>query len=306
MTALVRRTSDLHFLDGLPLTLLYADLADPGSVRLPADLDYVIHAAALASESATMSEARRGIRDTTANLLDLLKRHGVRPKRFIYISTGLVLGHRATGISDEHPGRPAFGIRPYVRAKRAAEALLRERWEAEGLPAVILRPTDVYGPYDRTTSQRVLKAIEDGWPAIAGTGRHVLSFCWVGNLAQACHLACRMNGKDGAAYTVANGVDVTWRELMGGFQARLGRTQGVFVPVAAAYLIALVLQLVHALVPAFRPRLSLYPVSKVGRDTSYDISRTRDELGLRPVHDLEGQLEAVVRWYLQEKERRSA
>ena len=231
VTALVRRTSDLHFLDGLALTLVYGDLSDPGSVRLPPDLDYVIHAAALASESATMQEALRAIRDTTANLLELLKRDGLRVKRFIYISTGLVLGHRATDISEEHPGRRALGIRPYVCAKRAAEALVRERCGAEGLPAVILRPTDVYGPYDRTTSLRVLKAIEDGWPAVAGTGRHVLSFCWVGNLAQACHLACRMNGRDGAAYTVANGVDVTWRQLMGGFQERLGRAQRIFVPV---------------------------------------------------------------------------
>ncbi len=306
MIALVRRTSDLHFLEGLPLKMVYADLSDPGPVDLPSDLDYVIHAAALASETASMDEAMRAIRDTTANLLRLLEERRVSPRRFVYISTCLVLGHRATGISEDRPGRRARGIRAYVSAKQATEALLRERARERGLPLVILRPTDVYGPYDRTTSLRVLKAIDDGWPAIAGTGRRILSFCWVGNLAQACHLACRMKGADGAAYTVANGVDVTWRELMGYFQQRLGRKQRIVVPVAAAYVIAIVLQLVHALVPAFRPRLTLYPVTKLGRDTSYDISRTREELGLRPVHDLEGQLDAVVRWYLQEKERRSA
>jgi len=306
VVAMVRRTSDLHFLAGLPLSLVYADLADPGPAALPGSVDYVIHAAALASESASMEEAARAIRDTTANLLRLLKERGVRPRRFVYISTGLVLGHRATGISEEHPGRRAHGIRPYVCAKEAAEALLREACRTGGLPLVILRPTDVYGPFDRTTSLRVLDGIHEGWPAIAGTGRHVLSFCWVGNLAMACHLACQMKGRNGAAYTVANGVDVTWRELMGFFQERLGRRQRIFVPVGAAYLIALVLQLVHAVVPAFQPRLSLYPVSKLGRDTSYDISRTREELGFRPVHDLHAQLEAVVSWYLQERERRTA
>jgi len=304
--ALVRRTSDLHFLDGLPLSFVYADLAEPGPLELPRDLDYVIHAAALASESPTKAEAMRAIRDTTAHLLELLARSGSALRRFVYISTALVLGHRAPGISEEHPGRRARGILPYVKAKQAAEAVVREHVRDLGLPAVILRPTDVYGPFDRTTSVRILEAIEDGWPAIAGTGSHVLSFCWVGNLAAACHLACQMKGRNGAAYTVANGVDVSWRELMGYFQKRLGKPQRIFVPVAAAYAIALALQLVHAAVPSFRPTLSLYPVSKVGRDTSYDISRTRDELGLRPEHDLEGQLDAVVRWYLQEKERRTA
>jgi nucleoside-diphosphate-sugar epimerase len=304
--ALVRRTSDLHFLDGLPLSLVYADLADTGPLDLPSDVDYVIHAAALASESASIEEAMRAIHDTTANLLRAMKERRIAPKRFIYISTALVLGHRATGISEENPGRRARGIGAYVRAKEAAEALLRAHFRDEGLPVVILRPTDVYGPYDRTTSLRVLRAIEDGWPAIAGTGSHVLSFCWVGNLASACHLACQMRGRDGAAYTVSNGADVTWRELMGCFQHRLGRTQRIFVPVFAAYAIALALQMVHAIVPAFRPRLSLYPVSKVGRDTSYDLSRTREELGFQPEHDLDGQLGAVVRWYLQEKERLTA
>lgn len=302
----MRRTSDLHFLDGLPLSLVFADLADPGPVDLPTELDYVIHAAALASEFVSMEQAVRAIRDTTANLLRVLKERGIAPKRFVYISTALVLGHRATGISEENPGRRARGIRPYVRAKEATEALLKERFREEGLPVVILRPADVYGPYDRTTSLRVLQGIQDGWPAIAGTGRHVFSFCWVGNLASACHLACRMKGRDGAAYTVTNGADVTWRQMMGYFQEKLGKPQRIFVPVFAAYAVALALHVVRAAVPAFRPRLSFYPVSKIGRDTSYDISRTRDELGYTPEHDLDRQLGAVVQWYLQEKERLTA
>ena len=152
---------------------------------------------------------------------------------------------------------------------------------------VILRPSDVYGPNDRTTSLRLLSGIEDGWPVIAGTGRHVLSFCFVGNLAQACHLACQMRGRNGAAYTVTNGQDVTWRQLMGFFQDRLGRKQRLFVPMAAAYVIAVMMQLLHAVFPAFVMRVSFYPVSKVGRDTSYDISRTRNELGYEPEQDLE-------------------
>jgi nucleoside-diphosphate-sugar epimerase len=46
-------------------------------------------------------------------------------------------------------------------------------------------------------------------------------------------------------------------------------------------------------------------VSKVGRETSYDISRTRRELGYQPDQDLERQLESIVEWYRAEKRQES-
>jgi 2-alkyl-3-oxoalkanoate reductase len=298
---LVRRTSDLHFLDGLPVSLVFADLSQPERIDFPAGLDYVIHAASLVRDTASMDEARRNTFDTTRNLIAQLDRQGVVLKRFVYISTALVLGHRSTNISETNPGRPARGIRPYVNAKAMTEALLLQEFREKGLPVVILRPTDVYGPNDRTTSLRVLSGIDDGWPTIAGTGKRILSFCYVGNLAAACLLACRMRGSTGAAYTVTNGQDITWGQLMGFFQARLGRKQRFFVPVAAAYVIAIILQVLHAIIPPVAVRVSYYPVSKVGRDTSYDISRTRRELGYQPEQDLERQLETIVQWYRAEK-----
>ena len=48
---LVRRTSDLHFLDGLSIPLVYADLSQPLPIDLPPGLDYVIHAASLMREA---------------------------------------------------------------------------------------------------------------------------------------------------------------------------------------------------------------------------------------------------------------
>jgi dihydroflavonol-4-reductase len=59
VAALVRRSSDLHFLEGLAVTLAYADLAKPGIVDLPTGIDYVIHAASLVAESMTMEDADR-------------------------------------------------------------------------------------------------------------------------------------------------------------------------------------------------------------------------------------------------------
>ena len=298
---LVRRTSDTHFLEGLPVTLLYADLSEPGPIDFPVCLDYVIHAASLVVDTMSMNEARHNIYDTTRNLLKHLREKNITLKRFLYISSALVLGHRSTNISEENRGRPARGIQSYVKAKAMTEALLMREFQEHGLPVVILRPTDVYGPNDRTSSLRVLGGIDEGFPTIAGSGKRILSFCYVGNLALACHLACRMRGSNGAAYTVTNGQDLTWRQLMGFFQTRLGKRQRLFVPVIAAYTIALGMQLLHILIPRLMVRVSFYPVSKVGRDTSYDITRTREELGYEPKQDIERQIESIVQWYQAEK-----
>ena len=305
--ALVRRSANLHFLEGLPVRMVRADLADAedtdtAAAELADPLDFVIHAASLAAESMTWRDAQRGIVDTTTNLLRLLESHRAGLKRFIYISTALVLGHRSTSISEDRPGRPARGNMSYVRGKRMAEAILQREHRERGLPLVVLRPSDVLGPNDRTSSLRLLGEIEKGWPSIVGSGRHVMSFCYVDNLCTACELACQMRGRDGAAYTVTNGQDLTWRKFMGSLRERLGRPQRLFVPFPAAYALAGSMQVVHALIPAVKlPLASIYPVAKLGRDTSYDISRTRDELGYQPVQDVERQVDAIVQWYRAEK-----
>jgi nucleoside-diphosphate-sugar epimerase len=298
VTGVVRPTSDLRFLDGMPVRLVRADLSRRDGLELPSDPDYVIHAASLAAESMSWPEARRNIVDTTDTLLRTLEPRRGSLKRFIYISSALVLGHRSTAISEENPGRPARGNMSYVRAKLMAEALLRDTQRARGLPLVILRPSDVLGPNDRSSSLRLLREMEKGWPSVVGTGNRVMSLCYVDNLCLACDLACQMHGKDGAAYTVTNGQELTWRDLMGHLRRRLGRPQRLFVPFAAAYAIAGTMQLVHAVVPSARlPFTSIYPVAKLGRDTSYDISRTRDELGYRPEQDVDRQMDAIVGWY---------
>jgi nucleoside-diphosphate-sugar epimerase len=298
---LVRETSDLHFLEGLSVKLVKGDLSTRDGIDLPSSIDYVIHAASLVMDDIPMAEARKNIFDTTVNLVQDLEDRKITPRRFIYISTGLVLGHRSRNISEENRGRPALGSRSYARAKALTEAFLLDKCRASGLPVLILRPTDVFGPNDRTSAMRILTGIESGWPTLAGTGNRILSFCYVGNLAKACHLACQMKGRDGAAYTVANGQDVTWRQLMSYFQGRLGRPQRIFVPLFAAYLLAMVMQALHAITPSREALLTWYRVSKLGRDTSYDISRTIRELGYRPDQDLDRQLESIMEWYAREK-----
>ena len=297
---LVRRTSDLHFLDGLPIRLVFGDLADPGEFELPEAMDYVIHAASLTSDLATEAECEPGIYGLAVNLFEKLARARPRPRRIIYVSTTLILGYAGHGISEAHPGKSADFL-PYTRAKKKTEAFVRQAAGRDGLPVVIIRPGDVYGPHDRTTSAKVLKGCERGAPIIVGHGNSRFPYCYIDNLCQAIQLACLTPGIEGKAYTVANGESPTWRMFFSRLQAGLGKKQRVYVPVWVAMLITAAQQARKKLDRRYVPELSFYRIRRITEDAVFDISDTIADVGYRPDNDLDAQVRAIVAWYLDEK-----
>jgi nucleoside-diphosphate-sugar epimerase len=297
---LVRKTSDLHFLEGLPVKLIYGDLRDPQDFDLPEDLDYIIHAASVVSEQASEAECEAGIYGLTVNLIQKILDQEIRPKRIVYISSTLVLGYLGTNLSEENPGRPAEFI-PYVRAKRRTENFLLEKVKEAGLPVVILRPGDTYGPNDRTTCDKILRGIERGVPIIVSSGRFRFAYCYIGNLCQAVELAFNSDQALGKAYSVTNGTLPTWREFFSALQRGLGKKQRLFVPVWAARLIAGCQQAWKKISPRYQPELSQYRIRRITTETTYDISRTVAELGYHPDNDTEKQVQTIVDWYLKER-----
>jgi len=297
---LVRPSSDLHFIEGLPVRLLRGDLLDASQIDFPRRIDAVIHAASVVSDIVGLEWSIRGIYEPTVRFVEALRAAGTSFDRFIYISTTLVLGWHGRGISEERPGHPTDRI-PYAQAKRRTEQfLLREHGE-RGLPAVILRPADVYGPNDRTSLAMMLEGIEGGISPIVGTGRHRFSYCYVDNLCQACRLAAEGRGTTGAGYTVTDGVDLTWGRFFGALMRRLDRRRWIYWPVTLAYLVALVMELLHYLIPSYVLRMNTYRINRITTDSTYDIAKTVRDLGYVPEHDFERQADAIVAWYREEQ-----
>lgn len=68
-----------------------------------------------------------------------------RIQRFIHISTSEVYGTAESDLMDEeHPLKP---MSPYASAKAGADRLVFSYWATYGIPAVIIRPFNNYGPY---------------------------------------------------------------------------------------------------------------------------------------------------------------
>src|SRR5262249_18046087 len=139
-----------------------------------AGADVVYHCAARVGDWGPWRQFQQGIIDTTAGVLDACKHAGVG--RVLYVSSIMVYGHPhlAPGekVTEDHPlGQRRWFWDYYCDAKIQAEKLCRQYPGA----TTIVRPCWLYGPRDRNTLPRVLKALRAGRAAIVGTGDNLLN-----------------------------------------------------------------------------------------------------------------------------------
>lgn len=296
---LVRKTSDLTFLEGIDVDLLVGDLRQIETIDLPDRLDFVVHAAAVASDNATESQCREGIYDATRNLIDRVQHSGSVIPRFVYISTSLTLGYCNEDISEEHPGESAMYL-PYVRYKKMTEDHLLAFSQENGFPCVILRPADIYGPKDRTSCLLMFEAAEKGIPLIVGRGGATFPYLYVDNLCQAVYLSCTADAAtvQGQCYTVTNRSLPTWKEFFSHLQEGVSRKQRIYVPVSVSLVIAFISGCISRVFPSFNPSINYYRIMRATRTTTYDISKTLRDLRYEPEDDQSSQFDSIVNWYL--------
>jgi len=297
---LVRTTSDLHYLDGLGVKLVTGDLLRPEEIRIPDGIDYIVHAASIVSDWADDETCRKHIYQLAVHLVQKIRSLPRMPKRIVYISTAATLGFNALDISEERPGKSVEFLK-YTRYKIKTEQLFLGEWKDHGLPIVILRPGDVYGPNDRTSCAKILRACERGVGLIVGHGNWRFGYCYVDNLCQAVERALLKEGIEGRAYTVTNGMLPTWRMFFSGLQKGLHKKQRLYQPVWFVFAIAASMEAVHKLLPRLEPSLNFYRIRRITTETTYDISRTVAELGYAPDDRWEAQVEAIVSWYLKDR-----
>jgi nucleoside-diphosphate-sugar epimerase len=298
---LVRKTSDLHFLDGQNVRLIYGDLNEVGGIEWPQNLDVLIHCASVVSDVADDACCESNIYNSTINLVHHIKNHSIDLKKFIFMSSALVLGYGKLNISETNPGMSAEHM-PYVRCKKKTEEKLLHMHNGNDLPVVILRPADVFGPNDRVTCAHLLKGIDDGVPIIVGSGKWVFPYCYVDNLCQATYLACQSKNSEGNTYTVTNGTDVTWKDMLSFFQNKLKKKQWLYIPVFFPHVLAFVMKILQGIIPSYESPLTSYRIKRVTSHTNYDISKTIEELNYVPESDIEKQFSSIVDWYLAEKD----
>jgi len=191
------------------------DLTDPDSLGPAVEgVDDVFHTAALFSYSSQIPwEDFEAINvDGTRNLLDALSGESI--DRFVHWSTGGVYGPPQDDrlpITEDHPKNPESN---YDRSKWLQEQVVREYHEQADIPAVVLRPSPVYGPGNTYGIAQLWIAIARGYlqlfPAYCDYRLPLVHATDV--IETSVHLADE--GEVGAAYNVVDDQEYEMREVV--------------------------------------------------------------------------------------------
>ena len=163
----------------------------------------------------------------TLNVLEVARRRKVR--RFIYCSSSEVYGNSGDGSLDETM-TVCEPVTVYGAAKLAGEHYAKAYWQTYGLPTIVVRPFNTYGPREHTTGELaeviprfVIRALNGLPPVIFGTGENGRDFIYVTETARGIALAANSDALIGRVVNIAYGEMVTVRQLTEAIARLCGR-----------------------------------------------------------------------------------
>ena len=145
-------------------------------------------------------------------LLESCKLHAKQIQRFIHVSTDEVYGesqmHSKHRLDEHATLNPS---NPYAATKVAAEFLIRSYHQSFGLPTIITRGNNVYGPkqYPEKLIPKFIALLSQGRPCpLHGDGSHLRSFLYVDDVCSAFDCILR-RGIPGHIYNIGSEQEVS-------------------------------------------------------------------------------------------------
>jgi len=294
VVALLRSPAKATAIDRPRVTVAIGDVVQRDSLLAAfSGTDAVLHVAALFNNpEASRSDYIRVNIEGTKNVLEAALKQGVG--RVIHCSTiGVATGHGSPPYSESTPYSPAPGDK-YEMSKCEGEKAALDFFQRRGLPVVVLRPAQVYGPGDRSKA-KFYRMIRKGIVVIPGTTmKHMI---YVDDLCRAFGLALQKQGAEGEVFIIAGREPIPLRELIEIAAKELG------VPAPRYQLPALPLTLLFALVekvfnsmhlkpPVFRRSMDFFTKS-----VAFHTSKAREVLGFQGDIDVPTGVARSIAWY---------
>lgn len=234
-------------------------------------VDTIIHFAAESHVDRSISDAPVFVRTNvlgTHVLLEAARIQGIR--RFIHVSTDEVYGSIPVGSFTETDGLNPSS--PYSASKAGSDLLARSYYLTYGLPVIVTRCTNNFGPYqypEKLIPLFVTNLFEGRTVPVYGTGRNVRDWIYVIDHCRAIDCIL-IRGKPGEIYNIGSGNELTNLEITRRLLELTGRdtSQITFVQ------------------------------DRPGHDWRYslDASKLRS-MGWTPAYDFEAGLRETVAWY---------
>ena len=205
-----------------------------------------------------------------------------REFRFVQISTDEVYGSIDAGVfTEESPFAPNS---PYSASKAAADHFVRAYYKTHGLPVLVARSSNNYGPWqlpEKLVPRMILAAAAGEELPVYGDGLQVRDWIFVEDNCRGVR-AVLDTGLPGRVYNIGAGSRRTNLEVVAAVCNELDRLR----PDAECV-----------------PHRSLirFVADRAGHDRRYalDAGRTVAELGWRPATSFDVGLKNTVRWYLE-------
>jgi nucleoside-diphosphate-sugar epimerase len=209
--AFVHSTGSAWRIARLPLDFVMGDLCDRKSVRAAVSGCNAIVHLALGSRAAM----RKGL----DNILQAAVDYGI--SRFVHVSSVAIYGNHPPPESASEVAVPTRTNLEYGNMKLEQEHRVMKYRKRYGLPVVILRPPNIYGPFSHFTMD-VLKKIRAGTLPIVDGGLNPCNLVYIDNLVEAILLALRKPEAVGETFFVTDGEVITWGDCLRDYAKLLG------------------------------------------------------------------------------------
>lgn len=185
------------------INIIQSDIKNINIQNLP-KVDYVFHIAGKVSVWGKLKDFREINCGGTKKLLEYA--NNIKAKCFTYLSSVAVYGFYGYKQIDEDGEKKPFK-NPYSLSKLETENIVKDYASTTGLNYVIIRPGNVYGEYDYTSSHEIYTRVKKEKMLISAGGRYESCFVYVGNLVESIlHTAFNDNARN-TDYNVADNND---------------------------------------------------------------------------------------------------
>src|SRR6266850_8082357 len=212
---------------------VHGDIGDAKLVRdVARGMDAIVNFAAPSHVDRSILDPDEFLRTNVLGVHVLLEAvRELRIPRMVHVSTDEVYGSIAEGAAGEDA--PLQPSNPYSAAKAGGDLLALASWRTHGVPVLITRSSNNFGPHqypEKLVPLFVTNALDDHLLPLYGDGRQVRDWLYVLDNCAAIDLVLR-RGREGEVYNVAGGHEVANVALTREILRLVGKPESLIQPV---------------------------------------------------------------------------